>query len=125
MAEVVHGLGPDLVARHGVRGAAERIAQLYGTLSVDAVSMALLHPSGGAGGDEDGEEMDAGGGGSEASEAATEFDGDSPVYVGYIRGDRSVVKAELRDEAVRSPPRFFCLFEILKGPSDVGVSEHR
>ena len=31
MAEVVRGLGPDLVARHGVRGAAERIAQLYGT----------------------------------------------------------------------------------------------
>ena len=34
MAEVVRGLGPDLVARHGVRGAAERIAQLYDTLSV-------------------------------------------------------------------------------------------
>ena len=31
-----------------------------------------------------------------------EFDGDSPVYVGCIRGDRSVVKAELRDETVRN-----------------------
>ena len=41
MAEVVRGLGPDLVARHGVRGAAERIAQLYDTLSVDTVSLAL------------------------------------------------------------------------------------
>ena len=64
--------------------------------------MALLHHSGETGGDEDGEEMDAGGDGSEASEAATEFDDDSPVYVGYIRGDRSVVQAELRDETVRN-----------------------
>ena len=70
MAEVVSGLGPGLVVRHGVRGAAERIAQLYGTLSVDAVSMALLHQSGETGGDEDGEEMDAVGDGSEASEPA-------------------------------------------------------
>ena len=115
----VRGLGPDLVARHGVRGAAERIAQLYDTLSVDAVSLALAHQSGTTGGDVDYEEMSAVGGDglrqdpnedglchdlhgddSEASEAATEFDDDSPVYVGYIRGDRSVVKAELRDETV-------------------------
>ena len=45
IAEVVRGLGPDLVARHGVRGAAERIAQLYGTLPVDAVSLALARAS--------------------------------------------------------------------------------
>jgi len=102
MAEVVRGLGPDLVARHGVRGTAERIAQLYSTLSVEAVSLALAHQSGATGGDEDYEKMSAVGDGSEASEAATEFDDDSPVYVGYIRGDRSVVKAELRDETVRN-----------------------
>jgi hypothetical protein len=43
MAEAVRGLSPDLVARHGVRGAAERIAQLYDTLPMDAVSLALAH----------------------------------------------------------------------------------
>jgi hypothetical protein len=85
-----------------VRGAAERIAQLYDTLPADAVSLALARQSGVTVGDEDGEEMDAVGDGSEASEAAKEFDDDSPVYVGYIRGDRSVVKAELRDETVRN-----------------------
>ena len=104
-----------------MRGAAERIAQLYDTLSVDAVSLALARQSGTTGGDDDHEEMSAVGGDgvrhdpngdgsfhdpngddSEASEAATEFDDDSPVYVGYIRGDRSVVKAELRDETVRN-----------------------
>ena len=115
MAEVVHGLGPALVARHGVRGAAERIAQLYGTLSVDAVSLALLHLSGVTGGDKDGEEMDAGGDGSEASEAATEFDDDSPVYVGYIRGDRSEVNAQLRDETVRNGVAELHLFLVESG----------
>ena len=127
MAEVVHGLGPDLVARHGVRGAAERIAQLYDTLSVDAVSLALLHLSGETGGDEDDEKMDAGGDGSEASEAATEFDDDSPVYVGYIRGDRSVVKADLRDETVRSGV-VELLFDLnsgcLRSSGAWGMSEH-
>ena len=115
MAEVVHGPGPALVARHGVRGAAERIAQLYGTLSVDAVSLALLHLSGVTGGDEDGEEMDAGGDGSETSETATEFDDDSPVYIGYIRGDRSVVNAELRDETVRNGVVELHLFLVESG----------
>ena len=59
--------------------------------------------------------MDAGGGGSEASEAATEFDDDSPVYVGYIRGDRSVVKAELRDETVRNGVVELHLFLVESG----------
>ena len=81
MAEVVRGLGPDLVARHRVRGAAERISQLYGTLSVDAVSFALAHQSGATGVDEDYEVMSAVGDGSEASEAAAEFNDDSPVCV--------------------------------------------
>ena len=134
MAEVARGLGPDLVARHGVRGAAERIARLYDTLSVDAVSLALARQSGATGGDDDHEEMSAVGGDglrqapngdgsfhdlngddSEASEAATEFDDDSPVYVGNIRGDRSVVNAELRDQTVRNGVVELHLFLVESG----------
>ena len=77
------------------------------------------------GGDEDCDEIDAGGGGSEASEAATEFDDDSPVYVGYIRGDRSVVKAELRDETVRNGVVELHLLLVESGVKKRVVTEER
>ena len=42
-----------------------------------------------------------GGSDGSVSEAATDFEDDKPVIVGYIRGDRSVVAAELIEELIR------------------------